>query len=129
VYDEPQYVVRNLWRLYGGWYDGAPAHLQPAPEVEIAGEIATLAGGVAGLVVRAEALAAEGRLALASHLIDWAIAAAPESQEAHAARARIYDRRAREARALMTRGIFSAAARESAAKSSDPLSPQGRGPG
>ncbi|HEX5529277.1 MAG TPA: alkyl sulfatase dimerization domain-containing protein, partial [Methylomirabilota bacterium] len=112
----------NLWRLYGGWYDGVPAHLQPAPEVELAGEIAALAGGVAGLVARAEALAAEGRLALASHLIDWAIAAAPDDRDAHATRARIYERRAREARALMTRGIFSAAARES----TDKLPPQGR---
>ena len=30
VYDEPDFVVRNLWRLYGGWYDGAPSHLKPA---------------------------------------------------------------------------------------------------
>jgi alkyl sulfatase BDS1-like metallo-beta-lactamase superfamily hydrolase len=44
VYDEPQYVVRNLWRLYGGWYDGAPAHLQPAPAAELGAEIAALAG-------------------------------------------------------------------------------------
>src|SRR3546814_3340444 len=28
VYDEPEFVVRNLWRLYGGWYDGNPAHLE-----------------------------------------------------------------------------------------------------
>jgi alkyl sulfatase BDS1-like metallo-beta-lactamase superfamily hydrolase len=129
VYDEPQYAVRNLWRLYGGWYDGEPAHLQPAPGAEIGHEVAALAGGIAGLVARAEALAAEGRLPLASHLIDWAIAAAPENREAHAARARIYERRAREARALMTRGIFSAAARESAEKLTAPLSPEGSGPG
>ena len=31
VYDEPEFVVRNIWRLYGGWYDGNPAHLKPAP--------------------------------------------------------------------------------------------------
>ena len=128
VYDEPEYAVRNLWRLYGGWYDGEPAHLQPAPIAEIGREVASLAGGVGELVARALAAAGEGRLALASHLIDWAIAAAPEDPDAHAARAQIYDRRAREARALMTRGIFSAAAQESAAKS-PPLSPQGRGPG
>ncbi|HET8532843.1 MAG TPA: alkyl sulfatase dimerization domain-containing protein [Methylomirabilota bacterium] len=120
VYDEPQYAVRNLWRLYGGWYDGAPAHLQPAPEAEIGREVAALAGGVVGLVARAEALAAEGRLPLASHLIDWAIATAPDNREAHAARVLIYERRAREARALMTRGIFSAAARESADKLTPP---------
>jgi alkyl sulfatase BDS1-like metallo-beta-lactamase superfamily hydrolase len=128
VYDEPEYAVRNLWRLYGGGYDGAPAHLQPAAAAEIGREVASLAGGVGDLVARALAVAGEGRLALASHLIDWAIAAAPEDAGAHAARAQIYARRAREARALMTRGIFSAAAQESAAKS-PPLSPQGRGPG
>jgi alkyl sulfatase BDS1-like metallo-beta-lactamase superfamily hydrolase len=128
VYDEPEYAVRNLWRLYGGWYDGEPAHLQPASAAEIGREVASLAGGVGELVARALAVAGEGRLALASHLIDWAIAVAPEDGGAHAARAQIYERRAREARALMTRGIFSAAAQESAAKS-PPLSPQGRGPG
>jgi len=131
VYDEPDYVVRNLWRLYGGWYDGVPSHLKPAPEADIGREAITLAGGVDRLVSRARALAAEGRLALASHLVDWAVAALPEHREAHAARAAIYEQRAQEARALMTRGIFSAAARESAEKASPGASPspQGRGPG
>jgi len=129
VYDEPDYVVRNLWRLYGGWYDGVPAHLKPAPEAELGREIAALAGGIDGLIARARALAGEGRLALAGHLIDWAVAAEPAHRGAHAARALIYERRAQEARALMTRGIFSATARESADKARDPLSPQGRGSG
>jgi alkyl sulfatase BDS1-like metallo-beta-lactamase superfamily hydrolase len=113
VYDEPDYVVRNLWRLYGGWYDGVPSHLKPAPEAELGAEIAALAGGLPGLVARARALAEAGRLALAAHLIDWAVAAEPAHSDAHAVRAQIYERRAAEARALMTRGIFSAAARES----------------
>ena len=129
VYDEPDYVVRNLWRLYGGWYDGVASHLKPAPEAELGREVLTLAGGMDGLIARARTLAAEGRLALAAHLIDWAVAAEPAHREAHAARAEIYARRAEEARALMTRGIFSATARDSADKSRDPLSPPGRGPG
>jgi alkyl sulfatase BDS1-like metallo-beta-lactamase superfamily hydrolase len=128
VYDEPEYVVRNLWRLYGGWYDGAPAHLQPASTAALAGEVAALAGGVAGLVARARAVAAEGRLDVASHLIDWAAAVTPADRKVHAARAQIYERRAAAAHALMTRGIFSAAARESAAKSS-PLRGEGQGEG
>ncbi|HEX7927972.1 MAG TPA: alkyl sulfatase dimerization domain-containing protein, partial [bacterium] len=45
TYDHPEFVVRNLWRLYGGWYDGNPAHLLPAPEAELAREMAQLAGG------------------------------------------------------------------------------------
>lgn len=24
TYDEPEFVVRNIWRLYGGWWDGNP---------------------------------------------------------------------------------------------------------
>ena len=134
VYDEPDYVVRNLWRLYGGWYDGVPSHLKPAPEAELGRELANLAGGIEALIARARARAVEGRLALAAHLIDWAVAAEPTNRAAHAARAAIYEARAGEARALMTRGIFSAAARESAERArdpgdspGDPLPPQGRG--
>jgi alkyl sulfatase BDS1-like metallo-beta-lactamase superfamily hydrolase len=113
VYDDPEYVVRNIWRLYGGWWDGIAAHLQPAPHASIAREVAGLAGGVVALVARARDLTQQGDLRLAGHLIDWAVAAAPGDAEAHAVRAAIYERRAKEASALMTRGIFSATAKES----------------
>jgi len=114
VYDEPDYVIRNIWRLYGGWWDGVASHLKPAREAEVGREVARLAGGVERLVARARELAASGDLALAGHLIDWAVAVEPESRPAHAARAEIYAARARDAAALMTRGIFTAAARDSA---------------
>jgi alkyl sulfatase BDS1-like metallo-beta-lactamase superfamily hydrolase len=114
VYDEPEYVVRNVWRRYGGWWDGLPSHLKPAREAEVGREVARLAGGTACLVARALELAAAGDLALAAHLIDWAVAAEPDDRAAHAARARIYEARSGSAAALMTRGIFAAAARESA---------------
>ncbi|HEX9819362.1 MAG TPA: alkyl sulfatase dimerization domain-containing protein [Methylomirabilota bacterium] len=119
VYDEPDYVVRNVWRLYGGWWDGVASHLKPAREREIGREVARLAGGVERLVARARELAAAGDLALASHLVDWAAAAEPEGRGVHAARAAIYEARARDAGALMTRGIFSAAARESAGRAGE----------
>ena len=44
VYDEPEFIVRNIWRLYGGWWDGNPATLKPAPERALATELAALAG-------------------------------------------------------------------------------------
>ncbi|MEZ5726736.1 MAG: alkyl sulfatase dimerization domain-containing protein [Burkholderiaceae bacterium] len=31
VYDHPQFLVRNIWRRYGGWWDGEPDNLLPAP--------------------------------------------------------------------------------------------------
>jgi alkyl sulfatase BDS1-like metallo-beta-lactamase superfamily hydrolase len=117
VYDEPEFVVRTIWRLYGGWWDGVAAHLKPAGEAALGREVAALAGGVERLVERARALAAAGDLALASHLVDWAVAASPADHAAHAARAEIYEARAAAAPALMTRGIFAAAARDSRAVS------------
>ncbi|HEY8058662.1 MAG TPA: alkyl sulfatase dimerization domain-containing protein, partial [Acidimicrobiales bacterium] len=53
VYDEPEFVVRNIWRLYGGWYDGNPATLKPAREAALAAELADLAGGAHRLANRA----------------------------------------------------------------------------
>ena len=110
VYDEPEFVVRNLYRLYGGWWDGNPAHLKPARDGDLARELAALAGGATTLATRAEALAGAGQLALACHLIELAAAAAPDDAGLHAARAAIYRARAATERSLMARGVFTAAA-------------------
>ncbi len=116
VYDDPEYVVRNIWRLYGGWYDGTPSHLKPAPEAQLGREVAALAGGVRALVARARDVAAGGDLRLACHLVDWAVAAEPANRDAHAVRAEVYEARVNAERALMSKGVFGAAARDSRGK-------------
>ncbi|HUO48768.1 MAG TPA: alkyl sulfatase dimerization domain-containing protein, partial [Acidimicrobiales bacterium] len=65
VYDEPEFVVRNVWRQFGGWWDGNPASLKPAPEASVAAEVAGLAGGAGALAERALALAAEAEVEVA----------------------------------------------------------------
>ncbi|MGH7434663.1 MAG: alkyl sulfatase dimerization domain-containing protein, partial [Polyangiaceae bacterium] len=62
VYDEPEFVVRNVWRLYGGWWDGDPSHLKPARAASLAREMAALAGSATKLADRAAELAAKGDL-------------------------------------------------------------------
>src|SRR5579863_1368890 len=114
VYDEPEFIVRNIWRLEAGWYDGVPSHLKPAPMADQAQQIAELAGGVGELVERANSKFAAGDLAMASHLIDWAVIAAPADLAAHAARMKIYAARAADSRSTMSHGIFRAAAVEAA---------------
>src|SRR5258707_7590566 len=84
IYDEPEFVVRNVWRLYGGWYDGNPAHLKPAPEGALAAELAGLAGGACRLAHRAVALAAECDLALSCPLAELAADAATADSAIHA---------------------------------------------
>lgn len=113
VYDEPAFIVRNLWRLYGGWYDGNPARLKPAPDATVARQVASMAGGVKELARRARELAESGDLETACQLAEWAWQADPANAEARAARGSIYDQRAESETSLMARSIYMAAAEES----------------
>jgi alkyl sulfatase BDS1-like metallo-beta-lactamase superfamily hydrolase len=112
VYDEPEFIVRNVWRLYGGWYDGNPAHLKPAPERALAAQIADLAGGARRLAERAAQLAGEGELGLACHLAEMAAQAAPGDAGIWSARADVYRARAEAEGSLMAKGIYASAAKE-----------------
>jgi len=111
VYDEPEFIVRNLWRLYGGWYDGNPSHLKPAREVELARELAALSGGAARLVDRAQELSAAGQHRLACHLAETAGLAAPDDAAVRDARSNVYRARAEAETSLMAKGVYNAAAR------------------
>ena len=114
-YDEPEFVVRNVYRQFGGWWDGNAANLKPAREASLATELASLAGSVEVLAERAVALAESGDLRLACHLVEMAVAAEPTHEGAHRARADVYWRRRAAERSLMSKGIYAAAARESEA--------------
>jgi glyoxylase-like metal-dependent hydrolase (beta-lactamase superfamily II) len=113
IYDEPEFVVRGIWRFYGGWWDGNPAHLKPAPEGELAREIASLAGGAAALAQRASDLAAAGDLRLAGHLAELAALAAPGDAGVHRVRAEVFGARARAEASTMSKGVFGWAERDS----------------
>ena len=113
VYDEPEFVVHNVWRFYGGWYDGNPARLQPAPDAAVAVEVAALAGGPTRLAVRALEVAETGDLRLAGHLVQWAALAAPDDPSVHRARVEVFERRRDAATSTMAKGVFGWAARES----------------
>lgn len=117
VYDEPEFIIHNIWRLYGGWYDGNPSRLKPAPDAAVAGEVAALAGGNAAVIARARELAERGEMRLACHLAEMAALAEPDSREAHAARAEVYGKRRKEEASLMSKGIFGFAERQSKQKS------------
>lgn len=112
IYDEPEFVVRNIWRMYGGWYDGNPAHLKPAPDASLAAELSALAGGANKLAGRAHTLM-ESDPRLACHLIELAVQAEPDNKNLHEVRAEIYQHRRGLESSLMAKGIFGSAANES----------------
>ncbi len=120
IYDEPEFVIRNIWRMYGGWYDGNPARLKPPADDVLAAEVAALAGGVAELVGRAVACSDDDDHRMACQLVEWAVGADPGDRSAHEARAEIYRRRRRAETSLMAKGIYGWAGRESAAELDGP---------
>jgi alkyl sulfatase BDS1-like metallo-beta-lactamase superfamily hydrolase len=112
IYDEPEFIVRNVVRCLGGWYTGVPSELKPAPRVQQAREIVGLAGGIARLLARAAQCLDTGDLRMASHWVDWAAEAEPDSHEVHALRSSVYARRVEAESSTMSKGIFRAAATE-----------------
>ena len=119
VYDHPQFLVRNVWRRYGGWYDGEPDNLLPAPRREQASEWVSLAGGVEQVLARIRQLADEGNHRLACHLVEYAVLAEPDSAEVHETRSRVYAERSATYESSMARNILNHAALSSERRKRD----------
>jgi len=109
VYDEAEFIVRNVIRYYGGWWSGRPSELKPAPRAAVAGEVARVAGGAAALLARARAVTASD-LPLACHLADYALEAQPDDSEVRRTVASLYEQRAAGETSLMARNLFRSAA-------------------
>jgi glyoxylase-like metal-dependent hydrolase (beta-lactamase superfamily II) len=110
VYDEAEFIVRNVVRHFGGWWNGRPSDLKPAPREAVAHVLAELAGGPSVLAEKARQLAQAGELQLASHLADFALEAAPADPKVASVVAELYDRRADEEAGLMSTNLFRSAA-------------------
>lgn len=115
-YDEPEFIVRNIWRLHGGWHDGNPAHLKPAPDAVLARALADLSAGAASIAGRAVVAAADGDLRLACQLAELAAQAEPENHKVHEIRSQVYALRARKEPGAISRGIYAWAAADSRSK-------------
>ena len=113
LYDEPEFVVRNIWRLFGGWWDGNPARLKPPADAAVGIEVTALAGGAQVVVDRALELSGTGDHRLACQLIEYAAVAEPESHTVHTARITIYDTRRAAESSLMAKGIYKSAKADS----------------
>jgi glyoxylase-like metal-dependent hydrolase (beta-lactamase superfamily II) len=124
-YDHPKFIVRNLLRLWGGWWNGNAADLLPSTWKEQAAEIASLAGGTEKLVARGRQLLAEGNTKLAAHVAEWATRGFPDDRAAQELKRDVYKRRLEEEPSLMGQGIYRAAANDACvALGEEPMAPQ-----
>jgi alkyl sulfatase BDS1-like metallo-beta-lactamase superfamily hydrolase len=110
VYDEGEFIVRNVIRYFGGWYSGRPSELKPAARATVARELAELAGGPAALLERARGRMRDGQSRLACHLADYALEAAPDDAGVRQGVAELYEQRAEGETSLMAVNLFRSAA-------------------
>ena len=129
VYDDPEFICRNIWRKYGGWYDGNPARLQPPRDSDLALSVVTGFGGTLPLLRRVENLlesfekdekegkyeSADRSLRIARQLIEWASRVPSDGESVHSLRRRVYQKSSEFAGALMAKGIYTSAMKESEA--------------
>ncbi len=109
VYDEGEFIVRNVIRFYGGWWTGRPSELKPSPRDVLAKEIASLSGGALKLAERAKALASSD-MRLACHLADYALEAEPADKAIQEIVGAIYEQREGQETSLMAKNIMSSSA-------------------
>ena len=108
AYDEPEFIVRNVWRLYGGWWDGDPASLKPAPAAREAAVLAELSGGARVLAERATRALVEDEPRIAARLAELALRAAPSDEDIQATHRAVFTALADAATSTMARGIYRA---------------------
>ena len=90
IYDDPQFLIRMIWRRYGGWWDGEYDRLFPAPRKDEALAWVELSGGIDKIISKAFENLNNGDLRVAAQLIETAYHADTNNKKMHAARSKIY---------------------------------------
>ena len=90
VYDDPEFLVRMIWRRYGGWWEGEYDRLFPAKRSDEASLWIELVGSLDHVISKAIELSEQSKHRLAVHLIETAFYADPNNDKVHEARDKIY---------------------------------------
>jgi alkyl sulfatase BDS1-like metallo-beta-lactamase superfamily hydrolase len=106
VYDDPKFLIKMIWRRYGGWWDGEYDRLLPDTRENEAKEWIELSGGVDNVIKKALDNLINKKFKLAAHLIEVAFYADKENKKLHDARKEIYAALSKEQDSSMARNIF-----------------------
>ena len=119
VYDDPKFLIKMIWRRYGGWWDGEYDRLLPDTRENEAAEWIELAGGANKIIEKALSNSEKGKHALAAHLIEVAYYAEKDNEKIHLARKKIYEAISKIQSSSMARNIFNHASLASAENKRD----------
>tara|TARA_Y200000002_G_C22682817_1_gene664774 strand:+ start:1731 stop:3032 length:1302 start_codon:yes stop_codon:yes gene_type:complete len=119
VYDDPKFLIRMIWRRYGGWWDGEYDRLLPDTRENEAKEWVELSGGLDNIIKKALINLESQKFSLATHLIEVAYYADKNNEEVHLAREKIYSAISQVQDSSMARNIFNHASLASSEKKRD----------
>ena len=112
VYGCVDYIVRDIWRSENGWWDRNPTTLHPAPRAQVQADLQALLGGqqeAAHILQRAQALADDGQVQQALHVIDLLVQLpqdTPLHEQARILKADLLDRRALQVSSVVSRNLY-----------------------
>lgn len=113
TYGDPAWIARDVFRSENGWWDRNPTSLHPSPPEEAGAAIAQAITDKQGVLDHASALAAQGQIQLALHVVDLLATLActgPEIEEARRLKAGWMRSRATELKSYVSKSIYHAAA-------------------
>ncbi len=86
TYGDPYWIARDVYRSENGWWDRNPTHLYPEAPEQVGAEIAQAITDKQAVLDHARALAAQGRVQLALHVVDLLATLESDGPEIVAAR-------------------------------------------
>ncbi|MFT5200997.1 MAG: alkyl sulfatase BDS1-like metallo-beta-lactamase superfamily hydrolase [Candidatus Aldehydirespiratoraceae bacterium] len=114
IYGSPDYIVRDLVREESGWWDRNPTSLHPAAPADVARATFDAIADPDAVIARAEALATDGRVQLAMHVIDL-VALGPDDEpsvtRARSIKADLCRARSKEIDPYPSKGLYKSSAR------------------
>ena len=110
VYDDPKFLIKMIWKRYGGWWDGEYDRLLPDTRENEAKEWVDLCGGTDLIIDKALENLRKKKIELAAHLIEVAYYADKQNKKLHAARKEIYSSFSKIQDSSMARNILNHAA-------------------
>ncbi len=119
VYDDPEFLIRMIWRRYGGWWDGEYDRLLPAKRSEESKVWMELVGGIEIVIDKALEMSSQGKDKIAAHLIETAFYADETNESVHKARQAIYENFSIKQDSSMARNILNHASLASAQNKRD----------
>ncbi len=111
-YGTLQHNAKAVYQYYMGWYDGNPANLHPLPQSETAEKYIEMMGGADKVVATAKIAFDKGEYQWVAELLNHAVFAQPDHQEAKALLATTYDQMAYQAESGPWRSEYLTAAHE-----------------